>query len=511
MRRLAWAIAGPALLTIVIGALGLGAWAGARPVDAAYPGQNGLIVFNSNRDGVDFEIYTMNSDGTSVTRRTFDNTLATTPRWSPDGTKIAFASYRDGATTGGTSEIYVMNADGSNIVRLTNNTAIDCCLTWSPDGSKIAFTSSPDDNVDVYVMNADGTDQVRLTTDPGQDDSPAWSSDGTKILFRSDRSTGFNELWVMNADGTDQHSLISGTPSFDGLDWKPDGSKIAFSRGGVIWAVDAAGSGLTQLTPYSESLGDTMPVWSPDGTMIAFIRVDFIADSNDVYVMNADGSGVTNITNDAAIDGWPDWQPLPADSQLGIDHDGGAADINAGPLSLPAGTSGTIGVVAETPPEGLGAWTVDIHYDPAVLQPLSCTTTPAAQGVCNIAFSVIEVRFVGATAAGLFGTVNLADIEFQAVGAAGDCSDLAPEVVNWIDPDYHPHGVSTSNGSICVTEPPEPCADVTGDGRVTFRDVLAIAIRMLLRRYDPRFDVNGDGVIDRLDLRIAIQQLGTTC
>jgi hypothetical protein len=197
---------------------------------------------------------------------------------------------------------------------------------------------------------------------------------------------------------------------------------------------------------------------------------------------------------------------VAADSQLGIDHNGAPPDINGGPLNVPRLSSTTVGVVAETPAAGIGAWTIDIHYDPAVLEPVSCVANPA--GLCNVAFSVIEVRVVGATLAGLFGTVNLADITFRAVGPAGACSDLVPEVREWFDPTAQWHPVGTSNGKICVSE---PCADVTGDGRVTLRDLGAIALRIALRRYDPRFDLNGDGVVNRADFLIALRQLGTTC
>lgn len=77
------------------------------------------IVFASNQDG-NFEIYTMNSDGTDLTRLTFNPAIDSYPAWSPGGRKIAFASYRDG-----NYEIYVMNSNGTDVVRLTNNTASD--------------------------------------------------------------------------------------------------------------------------------------------------------------------------------------------------------------------------------------------------------------------------------------------------------------------------------------------------------------------------------------------------
>jgi Tol biopolymer transport system component len=306
--------------------LAIAAWLAAAgtpgPAQAMFPGANGLIVFT--RFGApDYlgDIYTMNSNGTNVTRLTFGPNSSGTPRWSPDGTKIAFFSYRDWETTEGTSEIYVMNADGSNIVRLTNNTVLDNSPGWSPDGTKIAFASTTQNSsYDVYVMNADGTDRVRLTTDPGQDDSPAWSPDGTKILFRSDRSTGYNEIWVMNADGTDQHSLISNTPpSVGSSDWKPDGSKIVFGQLFTgVWVADADGSNPTKLiedgNPGDDADYPTMdPVWSPHGMRIALARRPPQRPDTDIWVMNPDGSGVTNITDEPATnDINPDWQPLPA-------------------------------------------------------------------------------------------------------------------------------------------------------------------------------------------------------
>ena len=80
------------------------------------------------------------------------------PAWSPDGSRIAFESFRDR-----NHEIYVMNADGSDVIQLTDNRGFDRSPAWSPDGSRIAFDSDRDGNDEIYVMNADGSGQTNLT------------------------------------------------------------------------------------------------------------------------------------------------------------------------------------------------------------------------------------------------------------------------------------------------------------------------------------------------------------
>jgi Tol biopolymer transport system component len=95
--------------------------------------------------------------------------LGELPAWSPDGTRIAFHSDRDGDL-----EIYVVSADRSEIVQLTDNEATDVYPTWSPDGTRIAFASDRDGNLEIYAMNADGTEQTRLTDNSASDDLPSW-------------------------------------------------------------------------------------------------------------------------------------------------------------------------------------------------------------------------------------------------------------------------------------------------------------------------------------------------
>jgi WD40 repeat protein len=111
----------------------------------------------------------MNSDGSSPIRLTNNLALDYEPSFSPDGSKIAFASTRDG-----NFQIYVMNADGSNQINLSNNLASERHPSFSPDGSKIAFVSNRDGNNEIYVMNADGSNQIRLTDNPASDFYPGW-------------------------------------------------------------------------------------------------------------------------------------------------------------------------------------------------------------------------------------------------------------------------------------------------------------------------------------------------
>jgi Tol biopolymer transport system component len=177
------------------------------------------------------DIYVMNADGSAFSdgarRKNLTNdpsNLDTMPSWSPNGTKIAFATARDGDF-----EIYVMDVltdmngipFGANPVNLSRNAALDSGPAWSPDGAKIAFWSDRGGNRDIYIMNADGTGQERLTFDPATDSSPSWSPDGTMIAFRSQRD-GDSEIFVMEAvPGAVPQQLTFNTASDLNPRWSP--------------------------------------------------------------------------------------------------------------------------------------------------------------------------------------------------------------------------------------------------------------------------------------------------
>jgi len=284
--------------------------AGAVTVHAAFPGANGKIAFDSDRDGNE-EVYVMNADGTGQTRLTNNPAFDGIPVWSSDGTKITFSSMRDGDF-----EVYAMNADGTGQTNITNNPGQnDYNSSWSPDGTKIVFTSLRDGNSEIYVMNADGSGQTNITNNSAWEDEAVWSPDGTKIAFSTDRTGGNpqdHEIFVMNPDGSGQTNITNNSEPDGSPDWSPDGTKITFNkRVGLnheIYVMNADGTGQTNLTNSPTNEGTT--VWSPDGTKIAYAGYRDDANNQDIYVMNADGTGQTRLTNDPAYDSYPDWQPV---------------------------------------------------------------------------------------------------------------------------------------------------------------------------------------------------------
>jgi Tol biopolymer transport system component len=104
------------------------------------------------------------------------------PKYSPDGTQIVFSSRRDDDF-----EIYLMNSDGSTHRRLTQSQGVDTHPSFSPDGKRIAFTSARDRNYEIYTMNVDGSGVRRITNDPGRDDFACWHPDGKRLIMVSQR------------------------------------------------------------------------------------------------------------------------------------------------------------------------------------------------------------------------------------------------------------------------------------------------------------------------------------
>lgn len=221
----------------------------------------------SGGTGKNKEIYIADYDGGTVTQVTHHGSLSIRPEFSPDGTRIAYLSYKDRFPF-----LYIYDRRSGKSTPLSTRSGLNHSPAWSPDGSKIALTLSKDGNTEVYLKNPDGTGEQRLTNARGSDTSPTFSPDGSRIAFVSDRA-GRPQIYVMNVDGSGVTRLsYQGGSSYDPA-WSPDGKSIAYiveksGEGLELYVMDADGNNTRQLT-FSGGSNES-PSWSPDSRHIMF-------------------------------------------------------------------------------------------------------------------------------------------------------------------------------------------------------------------------------------------------
>ncbi|MEW5926882.1 MAG: tolB protein precursor protein [Gemmatimonadota bacterium] len=234
------------------------------------------------------------------------------PSWSPDGRWLVFesdeASFRD---------LYRIGADGTSPRRLTDDKLGNFEPAVSPDGASIAFSSSRDGDAELYVMRADGSEQRRLTAFHRDDWGALWSPDGGTLTFLSNRE-GADRIYLVRPDGSDIRRLTAaadtgaarGDVQESAPAWSPDGGRVAFVRStrageSRIRVVEPATGRVREL---SDGRGrDGSPAWSPDGRYLVFTS-DRDGDP-ELYLMRADGTGVTRLTRAPGADWLPRWLP----------------------------------------------------------------------------------------------------------------------------------------------------------------------------------------------------------
>ncbi|MCA9904035.1 MAG: PD40 domain-containing protein [Anaerolineae bacterium] len=288
---------------------------------------------------------------------------------------IAFVSGRDG-----NDEIYVINPDDPSSVPTNlsrRSSTAEFSPSWSPDCRQIAYLSFLEDrempvygtvSFNIFVMNSDGTSPRQVTFTPTRKSDLRWTPDGTRIVFTSFDETKFN-TWVVSLesgnlsmlDENDVQTALSlpPIPGFDAKNfidpiWSPDGARIAVTYDYVedgatvandIFVLNADGSGLRNLT--EASLADFSPTWSPDGQRLAFTSLrdgDMITDGvfttvyGEIYVMDVDGANARNITQHPSGDGGPTWAPRILDiSGIGVQETFAAQESNILPSVPPCG------------------------------------------------------------------------------------------------------------------------------------------------------------------------------
>jgi len=290
------------------------------------------IVFSSNRDG-DYDIYSMDPDGSNVVQLTNSPGSDINPAISPDGTRIAYN--RPSAVE--EYDTWLMIADGSDQHLLAVAVKEPA---WTADSAKVLAGSLGHGDRDgfIYAINADGSGGMDPLggskanpipgTDPDRDNSdPAVSGEGTRLAWigQIDDFLIGEGLWTANFDGTAatgrvNHSDVENMQGDRNPDWRPNTSMLAFARGSDICRMNVDGTGLACTSVSGEG-----PSWSPSGEQIAFTTNR--DGNNEIYKMNADGTVQTRLTNNAAVDQQPDWGRISTLIGPGYPRPKGAAPL----------------------------------------------------------------------------------------------------------------------------------------------------------------------------------------
>ena len=296
--------------------------------EAYFSSDGRRLIFQSTHGGAGCDqIYTMNVDGSALTRVSNGKGRTTCSFFYPDGQHILYGSTFKGGDACppkpdfsrgyvwpvyDTYDIYRANADGSGLEPLTTTPGYDAEATIAADGT-IVFTSLRDGDMDVYSMNSDGSGVKRLTNRPGPDGGPFFSPDGSQIVFRGRplqagkelddyrmllkeslwRPTSL-EIYVMNRDGSNMRQVTSLKGANFAPYWFPDGKRIIFAsnhqdprgRDFELWAINVDGTGLERIS--NNPTFDGFPMFSPDGRKLVFASNRQSAHEGDTNVFIAD-------------------------------------------------------------------------------------------------------------------------------------------------------------------------------------------------------------------------------
>lgn len=275
-------------------------------------GQPGIaqtkIAYVSGRSG-NKEIWMMDYDGANQQQLTHVKSIALTPRWSPDASRIAFTCYVPyrGVTS---AQICIYSAASNRLIAFPRYRGTNSSPAWSPDGSQIAFMSSQNGDPEIYVADANGAKLHRITFAAGVSTSPTWNpKTGRQMVFVSDRG-GSPVLYLSDSDGANVQKLDLPDMGYV-IDpaWSPNGQLLAFSwrrpSGNYdIYVMDIVSRQLVELT--KDEARNERPSWAPDGRHIVFESTR--TGTREIWSMLADGSQPHQLTFQGENES-PNWSP----------------------------------------------------------------------------------------------------------------------------------------------------------------------------------------------------------
>jgi len=237
------------------------------------------------------EIYISDYDGANQRRITVSRQLNLNPSWSADARALAYSTYRPAP------DIFVSFIYQGIMQNPTKGIGTNYMPVFSPDGTRIAFMSARDGNPEIYVVNVDGSNLRRLTNHPAGESTPTWSPNGQQIAFSSDRA-GQSQIYLMSADGSNVRRLTTGESYADRATWSPAPyNEIAYAgqvgQGRYDIKILDVASGQVRPITFGEGSNES-PAYSPNGKHIVFTSTR--TGSTQVFTIDRDGKNLRQIT-----------------------------------------------------------------------------------------------------------------------------------------------------------------------------------------------------------------------